>query len=146
MGSPPLLTERVAAVVQHEGAVPEPAAVHEMRAAARRLRAGLRLLRAREVDPAVKALQDGHRQVRDLQLEADWLRGRDAALERARRARLRKAERALAQQLRAWRSRTLTAPLERAADESPPSPRKLSKLLRKRLARLEERLEKARAQ
>jgi CHAD domain-containing protein len=117
-----------------------------MRVAARRLRAALRLLQFREFDPAVKALQDALGQVRDLQLEADWLRGRDAALERARRARLRKAERALAQQLRAWRSRTLPALLERAADESAPSLRKLSKMLRKRLARLEERLEKARAQ
>src|ERR1700694_1732913 len=93
MGSPPLLTERVAAVAQLEGALPDPAAVHEMRVAARRLRAALRLLRVREFDPAVKALQDALGQVRDLQLEADWLRGRDAALERARRARLREAGR-----------------------------------------------------
>jgi CHAD domain-containing protein len=145
MGRPALLTERVAAVAQQEGAVPEPAAVHEMRVAARRLRAALRLLRVREFDPAVKALQDALGQVRDLQLEADWLRGRDAALERARRARLRKAERVLTQELRKWHSRTLPALLERAADESAPSPRKVSKMLRKRLARLEERLEIARA-
>ena len=138
-----LLSVQLSEVEQHEGAVPDRAAVHEMRVAARRLRAALRVLRLRDLDPHVKRLQDSLGEVRDLQLQVDWLRGRDAALRRSREARLRKAERALARELKRWRSEALPA-LVRAAGNSAASSRKVWKMLRKRLDRLEERLERAR--
>jgi CHAD domain-containing protein len=142
MGKPRLLVHWLKAVEQQETAVPERKAVHRMRVAARRLRAALRLLKLRELDPAVKRLQDALGDVRDVQLQVDWLEGRDEVLHRARRAQLRKAEQELQRQLRTWRSRTLPALLE-AADDSSPSARTAAKQLRKRLDRLEERLERA---
>ena len=143
MGRPRLLVHWLKAVEQHETAVPERKAVHRMRVAARRLRAALRLLKLRELDPAVKRLQDALGDVRDLQLQVDWLEGRDGVLHRARQAQLCKAEKDLQRQLRAWRSRTLPALLAAAADDSSPSARTAAKQLRKRLDRLEERLERA---
>jgi len=138
-----LLSAQLSAVEQHEGAVPKKAAVHEMRVAARRLRAALRVLRLRELDPPVKRLQDALGRVRDLQLQVDWLRGRDDILRRSRMASLRKAEQALERELQKWRSEALPALLQ-AAGHSTASSRKVWKMLRKRLARLEERLERAR--
>jgi len=140
-----VLVDWLRAVEQHETAVPEKEAVHQMRVAARRLRAALRLLKLRELEPAVKRLQDALGGVRDLQLQVDWLEGRDAGLHRARKAELRKAEQALQRQLRTWRARTLPALLGAAADDSSPSARTAAKQLRKRLDRLEERLERAQA-
>src|SRR5229473_806893 len=109
-----LLAEWLSAVEQYETALPQKEAVHQMRVAARRLRAALRLLELRH-------------------------------LHRARQAQLRKAEHALESQLGSWRSRTLPALLEASADDSSPSARTAAKLLRKRLDRLEERLEQARS-
>jgi CHAD domain-containing protein len=139
-----LLLDQVTALERYEAVVPEKDAVHEMRVAARRLRAALRLLRLRKLDPKVKALQDALGEVRDLQLQIDWLQDRDAALGRSRRARLRKAEEALRRELRTWHSRTLPAILEAIAASSPPTSRTLSKVLHKRLNRLQERLQRAR--
>jgi CHAD domain-containing protein len=138
-----LLSAQLSEVEQHEGAVPDKAAVHEMRVAARRLRAALRVLRLRELDPHVKRLQDALGDVRDLQLQVDWLRGRDEALRRVREARLRKAEEALGRELQRWQSEALPE-LIKAASASASSSRQVEKMLRKRLARLEERLESAR--
>src|SRR5262249_53866201 len=115
----------------------------EMRVAIRRLRAALRILRLRQLEPPVKRLQDALGKVRDLQLQVDWLRGRDEALRQSRLARLRKAEEALGRELQLWRSEGLPALLH-AAGASATSTRKVHKMLRKRLARLEERLELAR--
>jgi CHAD domain-containing protein len=140
-----LLTGGLRAVEQPGGNLPAAAAVHQARVSARKLRAALRILGARELDRGVKDLQDALGDVRDLQLQVAWLRGRDAALFRAHRAQLRKAERGLDAALRKWRSRTVPALLEASVNARAPSPRKLSKLLRKRLDRLEERLERARA-
>ena len=64
-----LLLDQVTALERYEAVVPEKDAVHEMRVAARRLRATLRLLRLEKLDPKVKALQDALGEVRDLQLQ-----------------------------------------------------------------------------
>jgi len=145
MERPRLLADRLSELERHETAVPEPEAVHQMRVAARRLRAALRVLQLRGLDPSVKQLQDVLGEVRDLQLQVEWLRGRDEALRREREAQLRMAEQKLSSQLRRWRSRALPALVAAAGDPSTPSARKLSKMLRRRLDRLEERLEEARA-
>jgi CHAD domain-containing protein len=139
-----LLADEARAVQQHEAALPEADAVHDMRVATRRLRAALRVLRLGELDRRVKALQDALGAVRDVQLQIEWLRKRDAALYRSCRARLREAKRALQRELRQWRSRTLPSLLGAAADGSAARPRNLSKLMRKRLKRMQERLERAR--
>jgi len=138
------LTAPLRAVQQQEERLPAKAAVHQARVTARKLRASLRILRVRELDPAVKELQDALGQVRDLQLQVAWLRGRDAALFQARERKLRTAERALDRALQQWNSRTVPALLQASEDARQPPPRKLSKILRKRLERLEERLEAAR--
>jgi CHAD domain-containing protein len=140
-----LLTDHVRLVQQHEPALPEEDAVHEMRVATRRLRAALRVLGVRKLDPDVKMLQDALGDVRDLQLQAEWLRLRDAGLYRSSRASLTKAKQALQPALRRWRSHTLPALLEAAADDFALPARKLSKTFRKRLKRLQQRLERARA-
>jgi len=138
------LTAPLRAVQQQEGKLPGKAAVHQARVTARKLRASLRILRFRELDPAVKELQDALGKVRDQQLQVVWLRGRDAVLLQASKRKLRTAERALDRALRQWNSRTVPALLQASEDARQPAPRKLSKMLRKRLQRLEERLEAAR--
>jgi CHAD domain-containing protein len=138
-----VLAGYVRAVRLHEPALPEADAVHEMRVATRRLRAALRLLRLRNLDREVKALQDALGDVRDLQLQVEWLRGRDFSLQRSCGARLAQAKKALRQKLRVWRSRTVLALGEASADA--PRVARLSKLLRKRLRHLQRRLERARA-
>jgi CHAD domain-containing protein len=139
-----LLADHLAAVQRQEAALPDPAVVHQMRVASRRLRIALRLLQLRELDPQVKRLQDALGEVRDLQLQTEWLQPRDAALHRSRLARLRQAKKALQGEVRRWRSRTLPAILEAAADSAAPSARKMSKALRKRVQRLHDTLEQAR--
>jgi len=139
------IAERLRELERHESRLPDEAAVHEMRVAARRLRAALRILRLRSLDRGVKALQDALGVVRDLQLQTDWLRGRDASLAQARERELRKAERALAKALREWRARTLPALLDAAAHAGAPHRGRVKKVVRKRLRRLEERLDEARA-
>jgi CHAD domain-containing protein len=139
------LTAPLRAVQQQEEKLPGKAAVHQARVTARKLRASLRILRVRELDPAVKEFQDALGQVRDLQLQVAWLRGRDAALFQAHKRKLRTAERALDRALQQWNSRTVPALLQASEDARQPPPGKLSKMLRKRLERLEERLEAARA-
>src|SRR4051812_34539036 len=102
----PLLADHLAAVQRQEAALPDPEAVHQMRVASRRLRIVLRLLRLRALDPEVKRLQDALGEVRDLQLQSEWLRTRDAALHRARQSRLRTAKKALEGEIERWRART----------------------------------------
>src|SRR5258706_9703170 len=102
-----LLAERLEEVQRHEAALPAPDPVHDMRIAARRTRAALRLLDLRSLESGVKSLQDALGAVRDLQLQIHWLSGRDEELRRRRELALRKAERALSAALRIWRGRTL---------------------------------------
>lgn len=66
---------------RHEDGLPGVDPVHDMRVATRRLRAALRLLGLRELDPPVK---NALGVVRDLQLQIAWFKGRDAALYRSR--------------------------------------------------------------
>ena len=145
MRAPDLLAERLRDVQRHEAALPAKDAVHDMRVASRRLRAALRILRLRELDPAVKELQDALGAVRDLQLQVEWFARRDAGLRRRRAAELRKAEAALERAVRKWRTRSLPRLLEAASAANGPGSRRLHKMLRKRIRRLEERLEAARA-
>jgi CHAD domain-containing protein len=142
---PRILAARVRDVQKFEARLPEEEAVHGMRVAARRLRAALRLLRLRELDGKVKELQDALGAVRDLQLQIAWLRGRDDALAERRKASLKKAERVLERALSEWRARTLPRLLEAAESKFKGrlSGDHVRKVLRKRLARFEERLQAA---
>jgi len=139
-----LLADHLAAVQRHEASLPAVEAVHQMRVASRRLRTVLRLLHLRDLEAEVKRLQDALGEVRDLQLQMAWLRGRDAALYRSRQAALRRARSALDRELKRWRSQTLPAILEAAEGEQEPSARDISKTLRKRMQRLRDSLELAR--
>ena len=125
--------------------LPAEAAVHDVRVAARRLRAALRLLRRREEEAPVKKLQDALGAVRDLQLQIAWLQGRDEALAARRKALLKKAVRALDRALLEWRFQALPQLLEAAGGEFSGrlSGARVRKLLRKRLLRFEERLKTA---
>jgi CHAD domain-containing protein len=128
-----------------ENGLPGLDAVHDMRVATRRLRAALRLLRLRELDEPVKKLQDALGNVRDLQLQIAWFKGRDAALHRSRVALLHKAERALESTVREWHAKTLPRLLEAVAEPPNLTDRKMRKILRKRLQWFEQRLDAARA-
>jgi len=130
-----LISTRLGAIEQYEVAVPGEEAVHEMRVAVRRLRAVLRVLGLRDLDPPAKRLQDALGEVRDLQLQVQWLRGRDEALLRSRQARLRQAEQVLARELRRWRAEGLP-PLLTATDASVASSRKVEERLEKAWRRL----------
>lgn len=137
-----MLAPFLAVIERKEPALPEKEAVHDARVACRRVRAALRLLGLRELDRPVKDLQDALGEVRDLQLQAEWLRPRDERLHRQRAALARRAEKALLAALRRWHTHTL--PLLIQADVTRPSAKRVRKILRRRLARLEERLEAAR--
>lgn len=139
-----MLARFLAVIEQNEPALPEKDAVHDARVACRRVRAALRLLDARELDAAVKELQDALGDVRDLQLQAEWLAGRDEKLHRQRAALERKAEQQLSRALRKWHAKTLPALLRLAADG--PAKRRVRKQVRKSLNKLEDRVEKARSQ
>ena len=143
---PRILTARLRDVEQHEAGLPAEDPVHDMRVAARRLRAALRLLRLRELDPPVKELQDALGEVRDLQLQVAWLRERDKELAQRREALSRKSQRALEGALAKWRSQTLPRLLDAAGRTrfgGKLSGGRVRKLLRKRLLRFEQRLEAA---
>jgi CHAD domain-containing protein len=137
-----MLAPFLAVIERNEPALPDREAVHDARVACRRVRAALRLLGLRELDRQVKDLQDALGEVRDLQLQAEWLLPRDEGLHRRRAALARKAEKALQAALRRWHTHTL--PLLIQADVRRPSAKKVRKILRRSLARLQERLEAAR--
>lgn len=136
-----MLAPFLAAIERQEPALPGKDAVHDARVACRRVRAALRLLGLRELDRPVKDLQDALGAVRDLQLQADWLLHRDERLHRQRAALEQEAEKALAAALRRWHQHTLPRLLK--TDAARPSAKKVRKILRRRLARLEERLDAA---
>lgn len=136
-----MLAKRLEDVQRHEAGLPQADPVHDMRVATRRLRATLRLLDLRELDAPVKKLQDALGEVRDLQLQIEWLAGRDDALRARRSKELPAAQRRLEAAVRAWRERTLPRLL--GEDPSAPSPKKIRKIIGKRLDRFEERLESA---
>jgi CHAD domain-containing protein len=137
-----MLAPFLAVIERQEPALPDKDAVHDARVACRRVRAALRLLGLRELDRPVKDLQDALGAVRDLQLQADWLLHRDERLHRQRAALGRKAEKALGAALRRWHRQTL--PLLLRADAKLPSAKKVRRILRRRIEKLEEGLEAAR--
>jgi CHAD domain-containing protein len=142
---PRILEARLRDVQKHQAGLPGAEAVHDARVAVRRLRAALRLLRLRDLDAPVKKLQDALGEVRDLQLQVEWLTGRDHALAARRKALLDRAKRALARAVGVWRSQTGPRLAEAGAGTFTGkfADRKMRKQLRKRLARFEERLERA---
>ena len=140
-----ILGARLRDLQRQEAGLPEVANVHDMRVAARRLRAALRLFQLRELEADVKKLQDALGSVRDLQLQLAWLHGRDELLAARRKAALPRAKRTLAQALLAWRTKTLPRVLAAAESKfrGTLSGGEVRKLLRARLLRCEERMEAA---
>ena len=124
-----MLAPFLAVIEQKEPALPAKDAVHDARVACRRVRAGLRLLGLRELDRPVKDLQDALGDVRDLQLQAEWLRPRDQRLHRQRATLERKAEKALSAALRRWHTHTL--PLLLQTDAARPSAKKVPRRTRR---------------
>src|ERR1700682_2662840 len=120
--------------------------VHDIRVALPGRRPALRLSRRREWKKPVKALQDALGAVRDLRLQIGWLAHRDAHLAAKRRALLPGAERALRRRLHMWQQRTVPL-LGKAVQHLDLSGRlgghEVRKVLRKRIDRLEERLDAA---
>ena len=107
-----ILAGRLSDVTRWEEGLPALEPTHAMRVAARRLRQALSLFGLDELDRPVKALQDALGDLRDLQLQADWLSHRDRALQRQRSRLVPKAERKLQAELRAFRSKTVPALLK----------------------------------
>jgi len=139
---PRILDARLRDVQQYEPGLPEMDAVHDARVAVRRLRAALRLLRLGALDAPVKKLQDALGAVRDLQLQIEWLTGRDDALAARRKALLARVEARLVHAVGAWRLQTLPRLLEAGTGTFKGEfADKTRKLLRKRLDRFEERLD-----
>ncbi|HYD41654.1 MAG TPA: CHAD domain-containing protein [Anaeromyxobacter sp.] len=169
VAGPLLLEARLADVRRHEAALfdpsasgaaadraePDPDAVHDMRVAARRLRAALRLFgdgRAWALEPQVKALQDALGAVRDVQVHRDWVAARaggdPAVLELARRVDAERpaAEKKLRAALRAWSSAVAPALADAslaAGGRGSLGGNRIRKEVRRARARLERRMEEA---
>ena len=139
-----VLAGRLADVTRWEAAVPALEPAHAMRVASRRLRVALRLLGLRELDKPVKALQDALGELRDRQLQSDWLASRDKPLQHRLALELPQAEQKLATALQHFRRKTLPK-LSRA---KPARPGKLGghrvrEQLRRRIKRFDRRLDAA---
>jgi CHAD domain-containing protein len=163
VAGPLLLEARLADVRRHEAALaggegtaePDPDAVHDMRVAARRLRAALRLFgdrRAWALEPQVKALQDALGAVRDVQVHRDWIAARaggdPAAAELAGRVDAERpaAEKKLRAALRAWSGAVAPALADAslaAEGRGSLGGKRVRKELRRARARLARRMEDA---
>jgi CHAD domain-containing protein len=159
IAAPLLLRARLADVRCHEGAFgrehePDPDVVHDMRVAARRLRAALDLLgrRAlRDLEPNVKALQDALGALRDVQVQRAWLasdeRGDGAARLAARvDAGRPRVEKELRRALRAWRAAVAPAierSMPRTARNGRLGGKRIAREARRALRRLERRMDRA---
>jgi len=116
--------------------------VHDLRVACRRLRAAVKVFgkkRLRALDPRIEHLQDALGEVRDLQLQIQWL-SRHRADARRVRARLRKAEAHLRRALALWTLRSeplVLRALPRVRGEGSLGGARMRKRLRKRLRQLE---------
>lgn len=162
VAAPLLLEARLSDVRRYEealagpdGAEPDADTVHDMRVAARRLRAALRLFgdrRAWALEPQVKALQDALGAVRDVQVHRDWIAeragGDPAVAELARRVDDERpaAEKKLRTALRAWSSAVAPALAEAslaAGGRGSLGGKRIRKEVRRARARLERRLEDA---
>lgn len=149
---------RIADVRAHEGALsaegePDSDAVHDMRVAARRLRVAIDLLGtpgAHALEAQVKALQDALGDLRDVQVQRDWVadhgNGRAAMMELARRLDEERppAEKRVRTALRAWRTAVAPA-LEEQASASDVAGKlgggRLSRAVRRAAARLERKVD-----
>ncbi|HUJ28053.1 MAG TPA: CHAD domain-containing protein [Myxococcales bacterium] len=136
---PRLLLARVGDVERYAPGLPGEDPVHDMRVACRRLRAALRLLHLRELEPPVKALQDALGQVRDLQLQIAWLKGRDDALAAKREKLLDRAMKALPRAVEEFRAH----PLPPVKLHGKLGGGRIARILKKRHQRFDERVEKA---
>jgi CHAD domain-containing protein len=143
---PRILLARLHDVERHLPGLPAVDPVHDARVATRRLRAALRLLGLRELEARVKELQDALGAVRDLQLQAAWLRGRDEELRQRRERLLRGSLRRLDDALARFGDET-AAQLATAAAQAKFAGRlagaSVRRVLRRRLLRFEERLKAA---
>jgi CHAD domain-containing protein len=162
LAGPLLVRARLADVRRHEGALdgdgePDPDAVHDMRVAARRLRAALQLLGDADLlalERQVKALQDALGALRDVQVQRAWLAdaapaGNGArALADAIDAERPKLEKKLRRAVRGWTGAIAPA-LERTASGAAAKGRlggkRLAKEVRRGLKRLRRRLDAAAA-
>lgn len=152
----PLLHQaRIADVRQYERILdddgePNAEAVHDMRVAARRLRAVLALFgnsRMQALEPQVKALQDALGAIRDVQVHRDWLLSRQsdvpAAPDLARRIDQERpgADKKLRAALKAWTGAIAPA-LERALSTARPPGRLGGKRVGQAVCRAASRLER----
>jgi CHAD domain-containing protein len=144
-----VLAARLADVRRYEEGVAalDADAIHDMRVATRRLRAALKLFGgagARQVDRDVKRLQDALGDVRDVQVQLEWLASVARRLTRAEAARMRawiaaplaRGEPALRRALRRWTA-TTAADVERAAAASRRRGRLGGRKMARRLSRRE---------
>jgi len=117
--------------------------VHDLRVACRRMRAAVKVFgkkRLRAVDARIEHLQDRLGELRDLQLEVNWLERHRAGADRLR-GRLRKAEASLKTALALWTRRSeplLLRALPEVRKRGSLRGSRTRKRLRKRLGQLEE--------
>src|SRR5438067_581568 len=151
--APRLLAARLADLRRHETALDRHAGietVHDMRVAARRLRAALKLFAKSELserERGVKRLQDALGEVRDVHVQMQWLRAAQDGHEEGIRSILRRQERQLRTRERKvrkaldeWRKRTavaLAAELGKVGGKGHLGGKKLRRKLEKGLARVE---------
>lgn len=141
-----ILAARLSDVTRWEEEVPALAPVHAMRVATRRLRQALKLFGLQELDAQAKRLQDALGELRDLQLQAEWLAPRDDRLRRQRLLLVPKAEKKLVVALRAFRGGMVPAVLQATQKlqlRGKLGGHRMRKKLRKKVARFDARLEAA---
>jgi CHAD domain-containing protein len=141
-----ILTARLSDVTQQEEGLPALAPTHAMRVASRRLRQALKLFGLPELDAPVKRLQDSLGELRDLQLQANWLAPRDQGLQRQRTKLVPKAEKALGAVLAAFRGETVPGILravQKLGGAGKLGGHRMRKKLKKRVGRFDDRLDAA---
>jgi CHAD domain-containing protein len=102
-----ILDGRLSDLTRWEESVPALEPAHAMRVASRRLRVALRLLGLRALDKPVKELQDALGELRDRQLQTEWLASRDKPLQHQLARELPDTEARLERALRRFRGKTL---------------------------------------
>lgn len=141
-----ILDARLSDVTQQAEGLPALGPTHAMRVASRRLRQALKLFGLAELDAPVKRLQDALGELRDLQLQADWLAPRDEALQRQRMKLVPKAEKELFAVLAAFRGRAmpkLLGAMQKLRGAGKLGGHRMRKKLRKRIQNFDERLDAA---
>ena len=140
-----ILAGRLADVTCQAEFVPALEPAHAMRVASRRLRIALRLLGLRELDRPVKELQDALGELRDRQLQTDWLASRDKPLQHELALQLPRAEERLSRVLRRFQGKTLPKLLSAAPEtRGKLGGHRVRKRLRRGIDRFDRRLSAAR--